>query len=51
MQDGSLVQVLPEWRQPANVNAVTSVRSLQSAKVRIFLECLREAVAFEFGPS
>jgi len=44
LENGSLVRVLPEWRQPAKVNAVTSTRSDQSAKVRIFLEYLRETM-------
>jgi hypothetical protein len=33
------------------VNAVTSTRSSQSAKVRIFLECLRDAVKPWFTPA
>jgi LysR family transcriptional activator of dmlA len=51
LDNGSLVRVLPEWEQPANVNAVTSTRSSQSAKVRIFLECLRDAVKPWFTPA
>ena len=45
LNNGSLVRVLPEWRQPASLNAVTSTRSKQSAKVRIFLEMLRDEVS------
>lgn len=48
LENGNLVRVLPEWRQPARVNAVTSTRSAQSAKVRIFLEYLREAIPPQF---
>lgn len=51
LASGSLVRVLPEWRQHANINAVTSTRSSQSAKVRLFLEYLRDAVAPCFAPA
>lgn len=44
LENGSLVRVLPEWRQPAKINAVTSTRSDQSAKVLIFLEYRRETM-------
>lgn len=42
LADGSLVRVLPQWAQPANIYAVSSVRSAQSAKVRLCVEALRE---------
>lgn len=42
---GSLVRVLPGWQQAADVNAVSSVRSAQSAKVRLCIEFLKEEVA------
>lgn len=51
LASGQLVRVLPEWRQPANLYAAATTRSTQSAKVRIFLEYLREAVAPNFPPA
>ncbi len=42
LRNKSLVRVLPEYRQPADVWAVSSQRSAQSAKVRICLEFLKE---------
>lgn len=40
--DGSLVQVLPAYRQPADVWAVTTARSTSSAKVRVCVQFLKE---------
>jgi LysR family transcriptional activator of dmlA len=45
---GRLVRVLPEWSQPASIYAAATTRSTQSAKVRLFLEYLREEVAPKF---
>ena len=45
MNNGSLVRVLPEYHQPADVLAVSSSRSAQSAKVRICLEFLKEQMS------
>lgn len=42
LADGSLVRVLPQWSQRANIYAVSSARSAQSAKVRLCVETLRE---------
>ncbi len=39
---GQLVRVLPEWGQPADVWAVSSARTGQSVKVRLFLQYLIE---------
>lgn len=50
LESGKLVRVLPQWHQPADVFAAATTRSTQSAKVRIFLEYLREAVAPYFTP-
>ena len=48
LAQGHLVRVLPDWRQPADLTAAATTRSTQSAKVRQFLEYLREAVAPNF---
>lgn len=45
LADGSLVRVLPEHYQPADVWAVSTARSAQSAKVRLCLEFLKEQMA------
>jgi LysR family transcriptional activator of dmlA len=45
LADGSLVRVLPQWSQRANIYAVSSARSAQSAKVRLCVETLREEMA------
>jgi DNA-binding transcriptional LysR family regulator len=45
LADGSLVRVLPQWSQRANLYAVSSARSAQSAKVRLCVEALREQMA------
>jgi LysR family transcriptional activator of dmlA len=42
LQAGRLVQVLPEWRQEANVWAVYPTRLQLSAKVRVCVEFLQE---------
>ncbi|CAM5184903.1 DNA-binding transcriptional LysR family regulator OS=Castellaniella defragrans OX=75697 GN=HNR28_003380 PE=3 SV=1 [Castellaniella defragrans] len=41
LDDGSLVRVLPDHRQPADVWAASSARSNQSARVRLCLEFLK----------
>lgn len=40
---GQLVQVLPKWRQEANIWAVYPTRPERSAKVRVCVEFLQEA--------
>ena len=45
LQSGQLVQVLPEWRQEANVWAVYPTRLDRSAKVRVCVEFLQEYFA------
>jgi LysR family transcriptional activator of dmlA len=42
LASGLLERVLPDWHQPADVWAVSAARTAQSAKVRVFLACLRE---------
>ncbi|MEG3000454.1 MAG: LysR substrate-binding domain-containing protein [Comamonas sp.] len=42
LQSGSLVQLLPEWRQEANVWAVYPTRLERSAKVRVCVEFLQD---------
>lgn len=42
LQAGRLVQVLPQWRQEANVWAVYPTRLERSAKVRVCVEFLQE---------
>jgi LysR family transcriptional activator of dmlA len=46
LASGQLVRVLPQWQQSANIYAVSTTRSAQSAKVRLCVEALRE----EMGP-
>lgn len=41
-ENGELVAVLPQYKQPADVWAVTTARSTGSAKVRVCIEFLRE---------
>jgi LysR family transcriptional activator of dmlA len=41
LRRGELIRVLPEWHQPANVWAVTTSRSSNSAKVRVCVEFLK----------
>ena len=45
LASGALVQVLPAWHQPADIWAVTAVRSSSSAKVRACVAFLREQLA------
>ena len=42
LADGSLEHILPSWRQPADVWAVSAARSNQSAKVRVCIDFLKE---------
>lgn len=42
---GELVRVLPQYRQPADVWAVTTARLAQSAKIRVCVEFFREHLA------
>lgn len=49
LSDGSLIRGLPEYHQPADVWAVSSARSAQSAKVRICLEFLKEQMRWQEG--
>ena len=42
LQDGRLVQLLPEWQQQANIWAVYPTRLERSAKVRVCVEFLQE---------
>jgi LysR family transcriptional regulator, transcriptional activator for dmlA len=42
---GQLQRVLPQWHQPADIVAVSSLRSAQSAKVRLCVEALKEQLA------
>jgi LysR family transcriptional regulator, transcriptional activator for dmlA len=42
LETGSLQRVLPDWQQPADVWAVSASRAAQSAKVRVFIECLKD---------
>jgi len=48
LASGALVRVLPGWYQPADIWAVTAVRSSSSAKVRACVAFLREQLAI--GP-
>ncbi|MFD2644811.1 LysR family transcriptional regulator [Pseudomonas japonica] len=45
LASGALVRVLPGWYQPADIWAVTAVRSSSSAKVRACVAFLREQLA------
>lgn len=42
LRDRKLVRVLPSLHQPANISAVSSSRTSQSAKVRLCIEYLKE---------
>ena len=42
---GHLVRVLSQWHQCADIHALSSLRSAQSAKVRLCVEVLREEMA------
>jgi LysR family transcriptional regulator, transcriptional activator for dmlA len=50
LKTGALVRVLPDWHQPADIHAVSSVRSAQSAKVRACIEILRREMARAISP-
>ncbi|SCK16235.1 transcriptional regulator, LysR family [Variovorax sp. HW608] len=41
LKDGTLVRVLPDYREPADVWAMTSSRSRDSAKVRVCVEFMK----------
>lgn len=45
LASGRLVRVLPEWRQPADIYAVSPARLAQSPKVRICIEFLKAQMA------
>lgn len=45
LRDGSLVRVLPQYEQPADLYAVMPTRASQSAKLRICLDFLRQHLA------
>lgn len=49
LDEGSLVRVLPAYSQPADVWAVSSSRAAQSARIRIFLEFLKEQMGANPG--
>ena len=42
LRAGKLVRILPDWRQRADVWAVTTARLATSAKVRVYVEFLEE---------
>lgn len=42
LRDGSLVRVLPDYEEPADVWAMSSRRTAQSAKVKVCIDFLRE---------
>lgn len=48
---GELVRLLPAWAQSANLYAVSTVRSAQSAKVRLCVEALRQEMADQRMPA
>ena len=45
LRDGSMVRVLPQYAQPADLYAVMPTRASQSAKLRVCLEFLRRHLA------
>jgi LysR family transcriptional activator of dmlA len=45
LRDGSMVRVLPQYEQPADLYAAMTVRASQSAKLRICLDFLRDHLA------
>lgn len=49
LQEGTLVQVLPDYYQEAHAWAVYPSRLSKSAKVRVFVEMLKNAVATSAG--
>jgi LysR family transcriptional activator of dmlA len=42
LEDGSLVQILPMYSEPADVWAVTTVRSTSAAKVKVCVDLLKD---------
>jgi LysR family transcriptional regulator, transcriptional activator for dmlA len=42
LRDGSLVRVLPEFQQQADISAVYPLRLTESAKVRVCIEFLQQ---------
>ena len=49
LEDGRLVQVLPEYRQAADIWAVYTAPLATSAKVRVAVECLRQYFAERYS--
>ena len=49
--NGKLVRVLPQWQQSANIFAVSTTRSAQSAKVRLCVAALREVMESREAPA
>lgn len=49
LERGLLERVLPAWHQPANVWAVSAARTAQSAKVRVFIDSLRDEMRIQHG--
>jgi LysR family transcriptional regulator, transcriptional activator for dmlA len=49
LEAGSLQRVLPDWYQPADVWAVSASRTAQSAKVRLFIERLKDEMRLQHG--
>ncbi|BCX67490.1 LysR substrate-binding domain-containing protein [Pseudomonas izuensis] len=49
LEDGRLVQVLPEYIQPADIWAVYTAPLATSAKVRVAVECLRQYFAERYS--
>lgn len=51
LASGKLVRLLPQWQQSANIYAVSTTRSAQSAKVRLCVAALREVMASREVPA
>jgi LysR family transcriptional activator of dmlA len=49
LDDGCLVQVLPEYQQPADIWAVYAAPLASSAKVRVAVEFLRQYFAERYS--
>lgn len=45
LEEGRLERVLPDWQQPVDVWAISTLRTNQSAKVRLFIEHLKAEMA------
>lgn len=45
LEKGKLKRILPNWHQPVDVWAISTLRTNQSAKVRIFIEYLKTEMA------